>query len=199
MPFVTFSDDYMLDQWGTNHGTYISLHSAYSSTGTNELSGGSYARLAITWGSASGSSKSLTGTPYTLNVPASSTVAFIGFWDAVSSGNFSGMFPNGGASVYTFSAPTSTSTLLAPGSSYSANQTVVVFPTAGSVLPTGLTGGAIYYVKSPSSDSFQLSATNGGSAITLTGDGSGIVQAITAEAYVGAGTFPVSSGSVSLT
>ena len=39
MPFVTFSDDYMLDQWGTNHGTHISLHSAYSSTGTNELSG----------------------------------------------------------------------------------------------------------------------------------------------------------------
>jgi len=155
MPFVTFSDDYMLDQWGTNHGTYMSLHSAYSASGSNELTGGSYARIAITWSSASGSSKALSGTPYTFNTPASSTAAFIGFWDAVSSGNFSGMFPNGGASVYTFSAPTSTSTLLAPGSSYSANQTVVVFPTAGSVLPTGLTGGTIYYVKSPSSDSFQ--------------------------------------------
>ena len=120
--------------------------------------------------------------------------AFIGFWDAAAAGNFSGMFPNGGASACMFSAPTSTSTLLARGSSYSANgESAVVFPTAGSVLPTGLTGGTIYYVKSPSSDSFQLSATNGGSAITLTGDGSGIVQAITAEAYVGAGTFPVSS------
>ena len=199
MPFVNFSEDYMLDQWGTNHGTYMSLHSAYSASGSNELTGGSYARIAITWSSASGSSKALSGTPYTFNTPASSTAAFIGFWDASSSGNFSGMFPNGGATVYTFAAPTSTSILLAPGSSYSAAQTVVVFPTAGSVLPSGLTAGTIYYVKSPSSDSFSLSATSGGSAISLSADGSGIIQAITVETFAGAGTMPVASGSVSLT
>ncbi len=89
--------------------------------------------------------------------------------------------------------------MLAPGSSYSANQTVVVFPTAGSTLPSGLTAGTVYYVKSPSSDSFSLSASSGGSAISLSADGSGIVQAITVETFAGAGTMPVASGSVSLT
>ena len=168
MPFSTYASNYQLDQWGTNHGTYMSAHSAYSSSGANELSGGSYARVAVTWASASGEVKSLASTPYTINCPASSTVAFIGFWDASTSGNFQGMMANaGGASPYAFAAPSSTSILLAPGSAYTANQTVVVFPTGGATLPTGLTAGTIYYVKSPSSDSFQLSATSGGSAITL--------------------------------
>jgi hypothetical protein len=76
---------------------------------------------------------------------------------------------------------------------------VVVFNTGGSALPSGLSAGVIYFVKSPSSDSFQLSATTGpGSAITLSGDGSGIVQAITPEAFGSQGTFSLSSGSVSM-
>lgn len=199
MPFSTYASDYMLDQWGTNHGTYMSVHSAYSSSGSNELAGGSYARVAVTWSAASGEVKSLSGAPYTVNIPASSTVAFLGFWDASSSGNFQGMTPNAaGASPFAFAAPLSTGILLAPGSAYTANQTVVVFPTGGSTLPTGLTAGTVYYVKSPSSDSFQLSATNGGTAITLSADGAGYVQAITVEAFSGAGTLSVTSGSMTL-
>jgi len=84
-----------------------------------------------------------------------------------------GMSALGGATAYGFSAPSSTSTLLAPGTSYSANKTVVVFAPAGTTLPTGLTAGTIYWTKSVSGDSFQLSATNGGSAISLSADGSG--------------------------
>ena len=198
MPFVAYSSDYMLAQWATNHGTYASLHSAYSASGANELAGGTYARLPITWGSPSGESVSLAGTPYTFNVPASSTVAWIGFWDASSSGNFSGMLPNGGATAYAFAAPSSTGVLLAPGSSYTANQQVVVFPTGGATLPTGLTAGTVYYVKAPAADSFSLSATSGGTAITLTADGAGIIQAITQEAFSSAGTFAVNSGTWNL-
>ena len=201
MPFVTFAANYQLNQWAANHGLYASLHSAYSATGANELTGGSpaYARQAITWASASGEVLSLSGTPYTFNVPASSTVAWIGFWDASTSGNFSGMLPAGGAAPYTFAAPSSTGVLLAPVSAYSANQPVVVFPTGGSTLPGGLTAGTVYFVKSPSGDSFSLAATSGGSAITLTSDGSGIVQAITAETFAGQGTYGVNSGSWSFT
>jgi hypothetical protein len=194
MPFSTYAADYQLQQWGTNHGTYASLHSAYSSSGANELAGGSYARIAIAWGTASAEAMALSGTPYTFNVPASSTVAWIGFWDALTSGNFQGMLPNGGASPFAFAAPSSTGVLLAPTSAYAANATVVVFPTGGSALPTGLTAGTVYYVKSPSSDSFSLSATSGGAAITLSADGAGIVQAITSEVFSGAGTFAVNSG-----
>jgi len=199
VPFSTYAADYQLQQWATNHGLYMSAHSAYSASGANELTGGSYARVAVTWGAPSGNVLSLSGTPYTINCPASSTVAFIGFWDASTSGNFQGMSANAaGASPYAFAAPSSTGILLAPGSAYAANQTVVVFPTGGSTLPTGLTAGVVYYIKSPSSDSFQLSATNGGSAITLSADGAGYVQAVNVETFSGAGSLSVTSGSMTL-
>ena len=200
MPLVAVSADYMLDQWGSNKALYASLHTAYSATGTNELTGGSpaYARVAVTWSSAAGGSKALSGT-YGLNVPASTTVEYIGFWDAASSGNFQGMFPNAaGGNAYAFAAPSSTGVLLAPGSAYTANQTVVVFASPGSTVPSGLTAGTVYFVKSPSSDSFSLSATSGGSAITLTGDGSGIVQAIAVETFASQGVFTITAGSVSI-
>jgi hypothetical protein len=196
----TLSADNLLNYWGANYGKYVSLHSAYSTSGANELTGGSpaYARLAASWGSASGNSMSLTSTPYTFNVPASSTVAFVGYWDSLTGGNFQGMFPVGNSTGYAFSAPSATSTLLAPGSAYTANQTVCVFATGGSTTPGGLTVGTIYYVKSPSSDSFELSATSGGSAITVTADGSGLIQAISAEVFTGAGSYALSSGTMTL-
>lgn len=199
MPVSVASADYMLDQLGANKALYISLHSAYSASGANELAGGSpaYARQAATWASAAANSKALSGT-YTFNIPASSTLAWIGFWDALTTGNFAGMIPAGNLQAFAFAAPSSTSTLLAPGSAYSATQQVVVFPTGGSTLPSGLTAGVIYFVSAPSGDSFKLSATSGGSAISLTSDGSGYVQAITPETFGSAGTASVAGGTVSL-
>lgn len=199
MPLVAYSQNYMLNQWGTNHGTYASLHTAYSATGGSEVSGGSYARVAVTWSSASGGTLNLASTPYTFNVPSSTTIAYVGYWDASSSGNFSGMTPLGGASAYAWSGPSSTNILLAPGSSYSANQTVVVFANGGATLPSGLTAGTVYYVISPSSDTFQLSATSGGSAISLTSDGAGIISAITTQTFATSGTYALNSASWSLT
>jgi hypothetical protein len=196
VPFSTAGCDAMLNAWAASDALYISLHSAYSASGANELTGGSpaYARQAATWGSAASNSMTLSGT-YTWNVPASSTVAFIGFWSALTGGVFQGMFPDSaGASPYAFAAPSSTSTLLAPGSAYSATQPVVVYAPAGSSLPSGLTAGTVYFVSSPSSDSFKLAATSGGTAITLTADGSGIVQAIAQETYSSQGTFTLGSG-----
>jgi hypothetical protein len=201
VPLVSVSENYALDQLGSNKLLYASLHTAYSATGTNELTGGSpaYARVAVTWSSSSGGSKSLSGT-YNLNVPASTTVEYIGFWDASTSGNFQGMFPNAaGNNAYAFAAPSATGVLLAPGSAYTANQTVVVFASPGSTVPAGLTAGTVYYVKSPSSDSFSLSATNGGSAITLSTDGSGIIQQIAVEVFASQGTFTITAGSLSIT
>ena len=200
MPLSTLSADNLLAYWGTTYGKYASLHSAYSSSGANELSGGSpaYARQAVSWGTPASNSMALAGTPYSFNVPASSTAAFAGYWDSLTGGNFQGMFPLGNAIGYAFAAPTSTSTLRAPGSADAANQTVVVVPTGGATLPTGLTAGTVYYVKSPSFDSFELSATSGGSAISLSADGSGLVQAITAEVFSGAGTYGLANGTVSL-
>lgn len=199
MPFSTAGADYQLSQWAASYALYASLHTAYSATGGNEVSGGSYARVPITWGSPSGNTISISGTPYSINVPASTTVAFLGFWSASSGGNFGGMIPLGGAAAYAFAVPSSTGVLLAPGSAYSANQPVVVTAPGGSTTPGGLTVGTIYYAKTPSSDSTSLSATSGGSAITITADGSGLVQAITTEAFSGAGNYSLTSASWTLT
>ena len=49
----------------------------------------------------------------------------------------------------------------------------IVFSTTG-VLPTGVTAGTAYYVKSPATDSFNLAATPGGTAIITTGSQSGV-------------------------
>lgn len=54
-----------------------------------------------------------------------------------------------------------------------AANTPIVLTTTGA-LPTGLVAGTIYYVLAPTTNSFNLSATPGGSAINTTGSQSGI-------------------------
>jgi len=201
MPFTVTADNQMLD--ALNGGTpssiiaYASLHTAYSVTGTNELTGGSpaYARVAVSWSAAGSSAKSPSGTPSAFNVPASTTVAYIGFWSALTSGTFCGMGPNGGGTQYAFTAATgATATFTAPGSSYTNGQTVVVFPGVGATLPTTLpTAGTIYYIVSASGATFQLSATSGGGGITTGSTGAGLIQAITTEVYNAQGTFQVTT------
>lgn len=48
--------------------------------------------------------------------------------------------------------------------------------TGGASLPTGITEGTIYFVKTLSSVTFTISATQGGSVIDITAIGSGLVQ-----------------------
>ncbi len=49
-----------------------------------------------------------------------------------------------------------------------------VIPTTTGALPTGLTSGTTYYVVNKATDTFQLAATVGGSAINTTGSQSGV-------------------------
>lgn len=53
-----------------------------------------------------------------------------------------------------------------------ANQRVK-FATTGA-LPTGITAGTTYFVRSPNANGFQISSTSGGAAIDLTGSDSGV-------------------------
>ena len=74
----------------TNATEYLSIHSAFSATGANELSGGSYARTQIEWDAASGRVADNTNQE-TVQIPAGSTVRWLGRWSAASSGTFYGM------------------------------------------------------------------------------------------------------------
>lgn len=83
--------DVMLDALAAA-GTYISAHSAApDGTGSNEISGGSYARQQTTWGSKSGTTtRSRAGSQVTVPVPSGTTVTHYGQWSAASSGTFYG-------------------------------------------------------------------------------------------------------------
>jgi hypothetical protein len=206
VPFSTTGLDQMLDALNGGSPTsviaYASLHTAYSATGTSEVTGGSpaYARQAVTWSAAAAGSKASASIAAAFNVPASTTVAFVGLWSAVSSGTFGGMGPAGAGTQYAFTCTSaSPGVFTAPGSSYSNTQTVVVFNGAGATIPAAFTAGTVYYVVSAAGATFSLSATSGGSAINTAGTGAGIVQAVTLESFAGQGSYTVSSETLSVT
>jgi hypothetical protein len=91
MAFNATAKNLMLDSL-TAVVDFLSLHSgAPGAGGSNELAGGSpaYARKAVTWNAASGSSATGNSLP-TFDVEGGDTVAYVGLWDAVTSGAFYG-------------------------------------------------------------------------------------------------------------
>lgn len=182
---------------GATHG---SLHTAYSSTGTNEVTGGSpaYARKAATWAAASGRSKA-TSASMVFDVPAGTTVRWVGLWDAVTAGNFLGMVPNGGGTPKAFTLDdTTTDTFESPAHGFTNGQTVVVWTISGMSLPTTVAEGTVYYIVSATTDDFQLSLTSGGAAINITVIGTGYVQRLIEEAFGSQGTHTVTTATMAL-
>lgn len=185
-----------------------SLHTAYSTTGTSEVTGGSpaYARAALTWASPSGGSVALAATLPTWNVPAATTVTWWGMWDASTSGTFLGMLPLGAGSLQPAAVEVSgdlTSNLIfAKAHGFTAGKRVVFWGT----LPTGLsredaTNGPYYVIAAGlTADAFSVSTSAGGSAVDITGTApyTFFVQGCTPEVFAGQGTYSLTSGSVDL-
>jgi len=72
----------------TTGWSYVSLHTADpGTTGASEVSGGTYARVAVTWNSPSGGSVSNSGA-LSINLPASTTASYFGVWGASSAGTY---------------------------------------------------------------------------------------------------------------
>lgn len=89
MSLTAAARNLMLDQLGTV-AVFASLHTADpSTTGANEVSGGSYARQAITWNAASSGDLDNNANPV-FPVPASTTVTHFGLWSAGTGGTFYG-------------------------------------------------------------------------------------------------------------
>ena len=80
----------MLTGLSTN-AVFVSLHTADSSTGANEVTGGSpaYARKAITWTSPTSSAMS-NSAQIVFDVPTGTTIRFLGYWSASTGGTFYG-------------------------------------------------------------------------------------------------------------
>lgn len=180
--------------------TYMSLHSAYSSIGSNELVGGSpaYARRPIIWLPASGRSK-LTQDTIIFDVPAASDVRWIGFFDAAVAGTCLGMMPNNGGVPEVFVVPDSSTDIVeAPQHGFFNGNAVVVWAVPGADLPTPLVEGTVYYVISVTADDLQLALAPAGSAINMTALGSGYLQKIVEEHFTDSGTHAVTSATMGL-
>lgn len=106
------------------------------------------------------------------------TVSWYGYWTAQSGGTFLGAFPlvknpELGTGI------NGSSILTVPAHGLTAGTPVRLYtaPNAQSAVPTGLTADTTYYVKTvPSADTITLSATLGGSAISVSSSGGFIVN-----------------------
>lgn len=192
---TTACKNLMLDAFGVTH---LSLHTAYSSTGANEVSGGSpaYARKAASFSAAADESKALSAT-VTFDIPAATTCKYVGMWTALTGGTFLGMSALAGTELEFFCDLVNNKILL-PGHTLVNGNTVVFY---GGTPPGGLTEATEYFVVGSAADEFQVSATSGGAAIDLTAQAVGkcIVSKIVPEAFGGQGSLQITALTTSLT
>lgn len=69
---------------------FVSAHTGDpGTTGANEVSGGAYARKSIAWGAASAGQINASAI-VDIDIPASTTVTYVGLWSAATGGTFYG-------------------------------------------------------------------------------------------------------------
>ncbi len=147
-------------------GDKMSLHTAFSATGANEVTGGAYAKQSITYSAAASRSKASSGTVSFTGLPASTTVGWLGLWDSTST-IFKGMVANGGAER-SFQVDLTNNRFYCEGHGMVDGDRMVV---TGAILPTGITEGAPLYVVGTTAgdpDYLQASLTAGGAPIDIT-------------------------------
>lgn len=213
MPFNTTTLNVVLDALdeSVTQITHVGIHTlADPGTGTNatgtEATGGSpaYARQAVTWGAAASGAKANTGA-LTFDVPAG-TYGFFTLFNASTgnTNNYRGYIPFGGASALKGFATVDTTLtndqLLSPGHGMADNDRVMLFNTFGNSLPTGLAEGTIYFVVSSATNTFKVSATQGGAAVDITAVAGGQLfwQRVVPEVFAAQGQVTVAVSALTL-
>jgi hypothetical protein len=151
---------------GPVQAAFVTANGSAGTAGT-EVVGGSYARQTITAASASAESAANTALIRVSNMPAC-VVAGVEVWDSAGSPRRMLWGPLT-STAYAVVASTDIFTSATHGM---ANGDPVQFITGQS--PTGLTANTTYYVVATATNTFQLAATVGGSAVNVTADGSGV-------------------------
>lgn len=171
----------------------VSLHDGFpGTTGANEISGGGYSRQSITWNAAATGALNSSNAP-AFSVASATTVRWIGYYDTGASPDaFAGYAPNKQAAdvgPFHYNIDVSGNIVGANAHGLIDDDKIVFF--GSSNVPGGLTEGTVYFVITAATDTFQVSATQGGGAITLTDQGDQDVRCsqIVEEVFSGAGTF----------
>ncbi len=205
MPYTPVAKNMMLDALCRDEAPTTpigdaSLHTAFpGDTGANEVSGGApaYARKSITFNKAAAGSSDSSNAPV-FDVPASTTIRFVGYFDAGSPDEFLAYAPIGNVGfIAEFSVDVTNDEIDAIAHPFANDQNIVFLD---GTPPGGLAEGTVYFVISAVTDLFQVSATQGGGAITLTnqGDSSVEVHRIVEETFGAQGTFTLTDADLDL-
>lgn len=180
---------------------FVSVHDAIpDDNGSDELSGGSYARVAVSWNAAS-SGIADNDAELTHEIPAGATAIAYGFWSLVSGGTYSG---HGlvGSSLSGFGAVDSggvtANTVQSAGHGLSNGDRVAVYNVLAESLPAGLSEQTLYWVVGVTTDTFQLSTSEGGSAVDITGQGELWWQNAVPETFGSAGQLVTAAGDLDI-
>lgn len=173
--------------------SHLSVSAVYPGrTGAAEIS---TARVASTFAAASGSPRQRAlSTPVSLAVVqgGSNIARWVQVHTAISGGTFQGAIPvqSTGFKAYTVDATANTIQCRAHG--YALNAKVVFFSNGA---PGALTEGTVYYVVTPTADTFQVATTASGAAIDITTSvNSGLLSNIVELDFTGApGTVDVNT------
>jgi hypothetical protein len=195
MPYSTAGKNTLLGALPST--IYFSAHSDVpDDVGSNELAGGTYARVSATLLAPSSGHRNQDSNPALINIPGGSTVAFVGQWSAASGGTFYGFGPANGGTTEGYcigTASTDTLTSFAHGLSNGNRVLVRTGPTGGGSLPGGLSASVLYHVVGAGANTFQLSLTAGGAAVDISADGECYFQKVVVEVYGSNGTLSVNT------
>jgi len=195
--------------WAAPATLYVALFTVMpgeDGTGGTEVTGGAYARVAVTnnttnWGAALGSGTGTKSNQTVITFPTATanwgTVVGFGIYDAAAAGNllYSAEFLATADKAFT-TTDTAGDTLQCPGHGLAAGDRVKVSPlppnlfnSGGGALPTGLAAGYYFVIATGlTADVLKVSTTLGGGAVDLTGVGSGMIAKDLSQ--------PVNSGNV---
>ncbi len=178
--------------------THVGLLDA---TGT-ELTGGSpaYARKAVTWTAAASGIRD-NNAALLFDVPASTTVAFHGLFSAITAGTTHAILPVQGATgalpmAAILTASTDVFTSFAHG--FVDTNRVVLSDVSSAGLQTAFDENTVYYVIAAATDTFQLSLTSGGAAVTATVNFECFVTKCVPEVFAAQGQYNIATGALDL-
>ena len=182
-------------------GLYTTMPDNGGASGV-EATGGSYARVRVDNILAAAASKAIANSSQvtfpTLTASIGTARGF-GIFDASTSGNLI-FFDIFSTARRAFTALAATDVCQCAGHDFVATDRVRTFDPDDSALPGGLEQFVTYYVISPSGNTFQLSLTEGGAAINVSSDGSGLISRITEQPLNTGVTvqFPISNLTVNI-
>lgn len=175
---------------------YVSLHTAEPGEAgdqtTSETAYTNYARVAVArsgagWTVSANSVSNAAAIAFALCGITGATITHFGVGtDAAGAGKLLYSGPLGTVVQGPFTAIAAGDLITIPGHTLAVDERVAFYPAFGSSLPTGLTEGTIYWVKTVSSNDITVSTTQGGAAVDITAAGDGVaIEAATLVVSIG--------------